>query len=241
MQRKYRIKDVDMLVASSTILESAIKNKDVLQQKRSTWRDSFFEDLKTRIDTAIQIYLGYDTAKELRQATMAINGIKKDALKNLMEFKVQVMEDFKEEELRREEIIKQLGFNDNLEKSRRGDQEALITLLYQFKVNIPPLQADIVAKGTSPELITAITDYADKMKAANVGQEFTKGTKKEITEEALNEFNDIYNSIISIAKIATTFFKESGALKDQFNFSKVSKAMNIPKPPRNDSGETPSS
>jgi hypothetical protein len=56
----------------------------------------------------------------------------------------------------------------------------------------------------------------------------------------MKKFNSIYNSIISIARIAATFFKESGPLKDQFNFSKVSKAMNVPKPPRNDSGETPS-
>ncbi len=241
MKKKYRIKNVDMLVAASTILESAIKNKDVLQQKRSTWRDPFFDDLKTKIDMAVQVYLGYDNAKELRQATMAINEIRKSALEKLAEFKVQVMEDFKEEELRRDEIIKQLGFNDNLEKSRRGDQEALIELLYQFKANISPIQADIVSKGTAPELITAITGYADKMKAANVGQEFTKGTKKETTEEAQKEFNDIYSSIISITKIAANFFKDAGTIKDQFNFSKVSKAMNIPKPPRDDSDEAPSS
>jgi hypothetical protein len=240
MQKKYRIKNVDMLVAASTILESAIKNKTALQQKRSTWRDPFFDDLKTRIDMAIQTYLGFDTAKELRQASMAINEISKDALQKLAEFKVQVMEDFKEEALRRDEIIKQLGFIGNLEKARQGDQEALITLLYQFKTNIPPIQAEIVGRGTSPELITAITGYADRMKTANVSQEFTKGTKKEVTEEAQKEFNDIYNSIISITRIAATFFKEAGPLKDQFNFSKVSKAMNVSKPPRNDSGETPS-
>ncbi|QYS87193.1 hypothetical protein JJC03_04405 [Flavobacterium oreochromis] len=40
--RKYRGKDVDMLVACSTIIENAIANKTFLQSKRSNWTDDFF-------------------------------------------------------------------------------------------------------------------------------------------------------------------------------------------------------
>jgi hypothetical protein len=221
--RNYRVKDVDMLVAASTILESAIANKDELQKKRATWKGSFFDDMKAKVDMALQVYLGVDSAKQLRQFTLTMNELTKDVLKNLAEFKVQVMEDFKEEVLRRDELIKQLGFATNLSKAQHGDQEALIELLYQFKLNIAPVQAEIIGKGTSPDLIDTMINYADKIKTADVSQEFSKGTRKEITAEAINEFNDIYKSIISIAKIAAVIFKDAGPIKEQFSFSKVSK------------------
>jgi hypothetical protein len=240
MQRKYKVKDVEMLVTASTILESAIKNKDQLQAKRSSWKDPFFDDLKTKIDLAVQVYLGMDNAKELRRFTLTISNLKKEALRYLAEIKVQLVEDFKSQKARREEILKQLGFTGNLYKAQQGDQEGLIELLYQFKVNIAELQAEIIAKGTAKELIDNIVLCADKMKAADVNQELSKGTRKTITVEGVQEFNDIYNSIISISRIAAKFFIESEALKDQFIFGKVSKGLNAQKQKPKDSGEIPS-
>ncbi len=241
MQRKYKVKDVDMLVTAFTILESAIKNKDQLQAKRSNWRDPFFDDLKTKIDFAVQIYLGVDNAKQLRQSTLAISDLKKEALKYLAELKVQLEEDFKSQKARLDEILKQLGFPGNLYRAQQGDQEALIELLYQFKLNIAELQADIIAKGTAKELIDNIILYADKMKAANVSQELSKGNRKTITAEAVKEFNEIYSSIISIARIAARFFADAGPLKDQFIFSKVAGSLNAQKQKPKDPGESTSS
>ena len=54
--RNYKFKDVDMLVSSSTVLESAIYNKSFLQTKRSTWADPYFDDLKAKIEKATQDY-----------------------------------------------------------------------------------------------------------------------------------------------------------------------------------------
>lgn len=229
-----------MLVASFTILESAIKNKTELQGKRSSWKDPFFDDLKTKIDLAVQVYLGVDSAKELRQLTLAINDLKKDALIYLAELKVQLVEDFKSQKSRRDEIIKQLGFTGNLYRAQQGDQEALIELLYQFKLNIAEIQAEIIAKGTAKELIDNIVLYADKMRAADVSQEFSKGNRKTITAEAVKEFNDIYSSIISISRIAANFFRKDAPLKDQFTFSKVAKSLNAQKQKQKDPAESAS-
>ena len=112
IKRKYNNKDIEMLTATSTIIENAIANKTFLQSKRSTWANTFFEDLKTQIENIIETYLGKDAAKQMRDATQIVLGIQKQALIDLAEFKVQVEEDFKESSTQKTEILKNLGFAD---------------------------------------------------------------------------------------------------------------------------------
>jgi hypothetical protein len=225
--RNYKIKDVDMLVTSSTIIENAIRNKDFLQTKRSTWADPFFDHIQKRISNATENFLGVDSAKDLREATQSITVIQKQSLKDLAELKVQVTEDFKNDKPRRDEILNQLGFTPFHKASQNGDQEALIQLLFQFKKNLTAgLKAEIVTKGTAKEVLDIITGYADTLKAANVNQESFKGLRKTITAAAITEFNEIYDQVISISKIAAKFYKDKADMKDQFSFSKVSKALN---------------
>jgi len=227
VSRTYKVKDVDMLVTSSTITESAIRNKDFLQTKRSIWADPFFDNFKNRIDTATQNHLGVDSAKDLREATQSITTIQNQSLKDLAELKVQVTEDFKNDKPRRDEILKQLGFTEFHKNSQNGDQEALIQLLFQFKKNLTPgLKDEIVIKGTAKAVLDTITGYADNLKNANVSQESFKGMRKTITADAINEFNAIYDRVISICKIAAKFYKDKPDAKDQFSFTKVSKALN---------------
>jgi len=226
-QRNYKNKDVDMLVTASTIIESAIINKVFLQSKRSTWADPFFDDLKAKIEDVIQTYLGVDSAKDLRQATIVLTDIQKQAIKDLAEAKIQITEDFKSDKIRRDEILNQLGFTTYHKDAQKGDQEALINLLFQFKLNLTTaLKTEISTKGTPATLLDTIAGYADTLKNADVNQESFKGTRKTITATSLKEFNDIYDQVISICKISSKFYKDQPALKDQFSYSKVAKVLN---------------
>lgn len=226
-QRNYNVKDVDMLITASTIIESAIKNKAFLITKRTTWADPFFANLKTRIDNAVQNFLGVDSAKNLRQATAVVIGLQKNAITDLAEFKIQIVEDFKNDKPRRDEILNQLGFTSYHKQAQKGDQEGLINLLFQYKTNmVAALKTEITAKGTAATLIDRIITYANTLKNADVTQETFKGTRKELTEASLKEFNEIYEAVISICKISTKFFKDKPALKDQFSFNKVAKVLN---------------
>jgi hypothetical protein len=58
-----------------------------------------------------------------------------------------------------------------------------------------------------------------------VSQEANKGNRKAITAASITEFNDIYDQVISISKIAGNFYKDKPALKDQFSHSKVANAL----------------
>ena len=147
--RNYNTKDVDMLITAATITETAIANKVFLQSKRATWAHPFFDDIKATIDIAIQTHLGIDSAKDLRQATIALKLIQKNAMSDLGECKVQITEDFKTNKTRRDEILNVLGFKTYHKDAQKGDQEALINLLFQFKTNLTAaLKLEISNAGT---------------------------------------------------------------------------------------------
>lgn len=225
--RKYKTKDVEMLTATATIIENAIANKTLLQSKRTTWADPFFDDLKTQIQTTTDTYLGKDAAQQMRQSTQIVLGIQAQALNDLAEFKVQIEQDFKNTPTHKTEILTQLGFTTFHKLAQKGDQEGLVNLLFQFKTNLnPSLNAEIVAKGTAQATIDNIIGYATTLKDANITQETYKGTRKEITDEAITAFNNIYDQVISIAKIASNFYKTEKVKQQLFSFAKVTATIN---------------
>lgn len=220
--RNYNYKDVDMLMASKTIAESFKTNIPELSTTRTVWTEEYAADLVTRIDNAIETYLGVDSKKDLRNATAALVSIQTPARRDLSYFKTQIDEDFKKESSQKKEILKTLGFTQYLRSVQKGNQESLIQLLYQFKTNMnDSLRQDITAKGMSPALIDNIIGYADVFIAANVTQETFKGSTKEITQEVIDVFNKIYNEIIGICKIAAVYYQYEPLKKEQFTFTKA--------------------
>ncbi|MFZ4799862.1 MAG: hypothetical protein ACOYMA_20385 [Bacteroidia bacterium] len=152
--------------------------------------------------------------------------VQKQAQQQLAEIKVQIDADFKKEPAKLAEILNVLGFKDYLRSTQLGNQEAIINLLYQFKTNLDTtLKAEIVAKGTNQSTLDTILTYADLLKNTNVSQENAKGSKKNTTSDYITVFNNLYDDVIAVAKIASNFCKENPSLKEQFSFTKV--AANI--------------
>jgi len=225
--RNYSCKDVDMLLTSKTIVESFKSNLAELSLVRSIWNEEFANHLATKIDDAIENYLGLDKKKELRNATANLSSIQTPAIRDLSFLKKQLQVDFANEKPKLKEMLKSLGFDKNLRKVQQSDQEALIELLYAFKKSMKDsLKSEIVAKGTNSELIDRIISYADLMKSANVSQETQKETTKAVSEEATNAFNAIYTEVIGICKIASSFYQYDTLKKEQFTFGKVLSNMN---------------
>lgn len=225
--RNYNFKDVDMLLASKTIVETLKSNLSDLSIARSNWNEEYTNQLATQIDNAIENYLGLDKKKELRDTTANLAAIQEPAMRDLSFIKTQIEVDFDGEA---KEIIKTLGFDKNLRAVQNRDQEALIELLYSFKKGLNnKLREDIIAKGTAPELIDRIIAYADQMKQTNISQETLKETTKELSDEALQEFNNIYVQVIGICKIASSYYQFDTLKKDQFTFTKVVENMNAAK------------
>jgi hypothetical protein len=225
--RNYNYSDVDMALAAKTIAGNFKINLSELSTLRTNWTAEYADDLESRIDSAIENHLGIDPKKELRDATNTLTGIITPAKRDLSAFKIQVDEDFKNDASKQKEILKNLGFTKNLRAIQKGDQEALIELLYTFKTNmIDTLKQEITDKGMNPALIENLIGYADAVKTANVTQESLKETTKDISLEVANVFNAIYDEIIGICKIASNYYQYEPIKKEQFTFSKVISNMN---------------
>lgn len=224
INRSYNFKDVDMLLASKTIVETLKLNLSDLSMARSTWTEEFATQLATKIDAAIEKFLGLDKKKELRDTTANLASIQTPAMRDLSFIKTQIEVDFGKDA---KQIIKTLGFDKNLRSVQKGDQEALILLLYSFKKGLTSnLKTQIIEKGTNPVLLDRIIAYADQMKQVNVSQETLKETTKTLSADALSVFNDIYTEIIGICKIASSFYQYDTLKKRQFSFTQVIKNMN---------------
>lgn len=225
--RAFKGKDVDMLTTCLAIIENATANKTSLLSKRATWADPFLPDLKARINNAFVDVLGIDNAQKMREATQALTVIQKNAMRDLAELKVQIENDFKNNKTRSNEILNTLGFTQHLKDAQKKDQEALIELLYQFKKNMSTtLKNEIITAGTSSTQITTIIGYADNLKNSNITQETFKGSRKVVSQAGVKELNEIYNAVISVAKISAKFFKNDKAIRDQFSFSQIKSKLN---------------
>ena len=220
--RNYSCKDVDMLLSAKTIAENFKANLTVLASTRSDWTEPYVNDLISRIDKAIEIHLGIDAKKDLRNSTANLATIQIPAKRDVSFFKTQIDDDFRNDTSKRDEILKMLGFAKHLRNVQKSNQEALIQLLYSFKTNMnESLKKEITAKGMNGSLIVNIISYADTFKQANISQESFKGSTKEISKEVSDSFNAIYDEIIGICKKASNYFHYEPLKIEQFTFSKV--------------------
>jgi hypothetical protein len=225
-------KDVEMLTVTSTITDNAISCVEFLSGKRPVWADPFFPELRERINRAFSKYLGIDAASVQRGATQIVLQLQSASLSDLSEFKVQLEADFKSNKPRLTEILRQLGYTDYYKLAKNKDQEGLIQLLYRFSGALTPaLRTEITSKGTDAAYLDRISSYADRLSQANITQETVKGARKTITEEAVTEFNAIYDEVVSIAKIAHNFYKGNPNRQDEFSYAKILKKLNAhPRP-----------
>ena len=233
--RNYSYKDVVMLMTSKVIAGNFLTNITELSAVRNDWTERYATGLITRIDGAIETQLGIDPKKELRSATSELSAIQVTAKRDLSFFKTQVSEDFKTEPTVRNEILTLLGFTQFLRGVQKGNQQSLIQLLYTFKNNMTEtLRTQVISKGMSATLIDNIMGYAATFAGANVNQESLKLSTKEITEEARQIFNSIYDEIIGICKKASAFYQYNPVKKEQFTFSKVAKNLGLAHSPANE-------
>lgn len=232
--RNYNYSDVNMCVASKTIIGSFKLNITELSDVRTNWTEEYATDCEKRIDVTVNKYLGADALKGLRNSTAVLNSLMTPAKRDLSTIKGHIDEDVKDNIDKRNEILRTLGFTKNLRAVQNGDQEALIELLFAFKNNITePLKLEITAKGLNPVLIDRIIQYAVQVNNANSTQEGLKGSSKEVTDEAIIAFNSVYKEVIGICKFAADFYQYESTKKELFTFSKVVANMNAPKKPRN--------
>jgi hypothetical protein len=76
------------------------------------------------------------------------------------------------------------------------------------------LRTQITAKGLSDTLISNIIGYARDFNEANTSQEGLKQSTKEISKEAADAFNSIYDEIIGLCKKASLYYQYDAVKKE---------------------------
>jgi len=223
--RKYNFKSVDMLLASKAIVQSLSDHLDELSAIRSNWTPEYVQQLSDKIDVSIDQYLGLDKKKELREMTRKLASIQEPAARDLSFLKIQIEVDFGE---KAPDILKVLGFYGDYAEVRKGEQEAMIELLESFKKGLTDsVRQQIIDRGTSAVLLDRIIGYANQMIETNISQETLKSTTKALTAEAQESFNEIYDEVIGICKIAANYYLQEPLKKDLFTFTRVVDRMGI--------------
>ncbi|MCL5030279.1 MAG: hypothetical protein M1480_14805 [Bacteroidetes bacterium] len=219
---KFHCTNSELITVSELIISNAEDNKTNIVAKRPKMADPYFPDQNTRVLAAKDKYIGLDSAKNMRTATTVLNSIMKTAKDDLSEFNTDLAVDYKKDKTKLNEILNTLGFNKYYNSVTHNNQKGTLDLFAQFKKNLTAeLEADIIDKGMSTDLITRIKGYADSLDNANLTQESAKGKRPEITDEAVTELNEIYHEIIAMCIVCQKIFKDDDAKKNLFVFSKV--------------------
>ncbi|MGC9341200.1 MAG: hypothetical protein ACP5E3_00720 [Bacteroidales bacterium] len=217
--RKYRFRDAEMLMASQVILLHLKNNQEELSLIRPKWNEQYISQLISKVDNAIDNYLGLDKKMSQREATLLVLSLMEPAYQDLSMFKTQIEVDFKEDAT---EILTNLGFTKYFQSSNKLSQENLIRFLTRFKGEFnSELEMKLLRKGMSKDLIERLIEYGDKLLDANTQQEFLKSRSAEFTAESVKLFNEIYTEIIGICKIASQYYKSNQVKKQMFIFKEV--------------------
>jgi hypothetical protein len=223
--RNYQAKDVEMLMASRTIVKNFLSNLPELKTLRTNWSEEYANALSEKIDAAIDDYLGVERKKELKEATEDLVASQTEVIRDLNFLKTQVKVDLPDQA---DKILEKLGYVKYGDRVRALDQEALIEMLFRFRKEMTEsVKAKICAGGINPALIDRITGYADQLKSLNTIQESLKKTTKEVTAEVIGTFNDIYEEVVGICKITQSFYSMEPLKKEQFVFSGIINNMNL--------------
>lgn len=238
-QRLYKGTDAQMLLAASYVADRGVEHVDVLSARRPQWKNPFFPNLKTKITAAFDTNIGVDILSQIKEATATVNSTLTTAHRGIMDLKVEIEVGFKKNPIRMDALLTQLGFNKLAQKNTT--QANYVGMLFTLKSNLTPaVKTELVQAGANPAAIDTLLQQATLLINANEVQESLKVNRKSVNTVNIEELNDIYDEVISICKLASTYFVGNKELTEQFNFTHALKAQGYvptakkatpPKPP----------
>lgn len=234
-KRDFNYKDVETALGVRVVGENLLRNLFELQTIQLNLTEELAYELIHGADEAMEVYLGIDPRQQIRGATKKVNELQEEALEAMGLLKKLIPVHFKNEY---REMLKQLGYTRYHKDARNGDQEALMQLLSAFRIGMTDdMKASITDKGVNPEIIDRILSYGGQIWEANASQEALKGSSSEITDEAIDYLNSLYNKAMDICKIGAAFYYNNPVKRNQFTFSRIVRNMNATRTPEKDEQE----
>ncbi|WP_047445180.1 hypothetical protein [Alistipes sp. ZOR0009] len=215
--RIYGYGDVLMLLSCIYIADRCLEHEQQLVAHRPSWKAPYFADLRARIFTSFDENIGSDSLAKLKEATSKVNATLTLARRALMQLKQEIEVDFRKDPTRRDYLLNLLGF-DNL-KAKNPTQVAYTQALLAIQRNLTPdIQLELIAAGTNPAAIEHLGQYAQQLLDANALQESLKVGRKTTSHANVSALNAIYDEVISICKLASTYLVGNKELQESFIF-----------------------
>jgi hypothetical protein len=220
-KRKYKCTDVVMLTSAGSVADHFVENKTALIGEDPLWKYPFINNFKIDVDKSLSKHLGIHSHQKIKEATSLVNGMKIQAIDDLSMIRTQLRRKYKNDPNRLILLLDSLGFSKCWKKAR-GVNSALVELLYAFQNNLSDdMKQELIAKGINPVRIESVITNASILKNAKVSQESLKGTAQLLTEEAVDDFNDIYDRMMDICEVGKRLFRTDEVRKKMFNFSNL--------------------
>lgn len=223
-ERKYKGTAIQMLMATDLIMDNAIAMASTLIAARPKWTVSYLTDIKGNIASILEDSFGIKGTTSLKEVTSILVTKEIAAKAMLQQVKTQIGIDFRKDEAKRKEYISTLGFA-KVKSIKDASQDATIEMLVTFRNNLTPaIEADLTAAGMNPATLESIKALATELYQANALQEQKKIGSKETTATLNAQLNDIYDEVITIAKIASTLLTDKADI-EKFSYTRALKQM----------------
>lgn len=200
-------------------LRCCIKELSVI---RSLWTRSYITDLDNRLDNAFSEILGFSLPTVLQFLKFDIYDSLQKAAFDLSCLKVQIEVDFQTNPEKKSSCLATLGFTMFQKKLTTLSEEELICLLEHFALNLSAgVRGELVRNGVNPFLLDRLTQQATLLKEMKEIQVSLLSASRELDDQQVATLCSLYNEVMGICTIASTFFEKKTKKHELFTFPVV--------------------
>lgn len=243
LSRIFTGSDLAMLSVAAIIVKNAEDNLAELTAENPNWDKTYVGNLEKSVSAAFQQYVGSDNLKAQRQATIIVLQVQKEILPVLSTIKLRLGLAVTNE-VRRTEILKELGFAEFWPESSKKSVPDLVSLLFTFKENLTPALRDEITqnKNLKTKDIDTVLATVDKLNQDNITQKSFKVSTKQLTAAEVKALNNIYEQVVKkFSKYVYDFYKKTKSdKKELFSYSGIKKRTFPPTPRKPKDGDTDS-
>lgn len=216
--------DLKMLLICKTITENFAANISELSQVNPKWTDSYLVSISGRVDKAFDYYLGLETNREIEQVRNKLNSIQAQALRSVAFLKTRIEVVYVRDEKRKNQVLNTLGFKTYLTAIQEKDSEVLLELLGNIKENFTDeIKRELFRNQGDEAFVDRISEFAARLKKANLSQNSLMATKKAIAEDASEIFNNLLLEILEISEAVSAVYTNQPEKAKLFDYSFIAR------------------
>lgn len=227
IRRIYAGSDVNMLTALAVIMVAAVELQAQLSTEDTTLTAQYLAELQQRVNVISNKHLGNDVTGLTRSATDDVLDIFDQAYPYISSVKSLIDRKTRRNPEQGRELNTKLGITTHLEGVQNGDQEAMVSLLFQFRENCTSeVKNTLTSLGIPSDKLQALFGFADQLNIANITQESLKKSQLQLTDEAIEDFNELYLDVTDVAGAGKQVFRKQPEIAERFNYSGIIRTMN---------------